>query len=76
MTQDRRDHDWSGSAQAAHMRISEHEKLCAIRYNATDGRLTRIERILLTTTGVIIVALAGIVWATVVTVDKISKIVP
>ena len=44
------------------MRISMHEKICAIRYGVIDGRLTRIEIILLTSTASLITGMAVMLW--------------
>jgi hypothetical protein len=42
-------------------RLSEHEAVCAERYLGINGRLKRLEQILLTTAGFIIVTLLSIV---------------
>jgi len=43
-------------------RLNLHEAVCAERYETIKSRLTRLEGILLSATGVMIVALIGIAW--------------
>jgi len=46
-------------------RLSEHEAVCAERYSQINARLKRIEAILLKTAGVVLVAMAGVIWASI-----------
>lgn len=46
-------------------RLSEHEAVCAERYEQINARLKRIETILLKTAGVMLVAMAGVIWASI-----------
>jgi len=46
-------------------RLSEHEAVCAFRYEQINARLKRIETILLKTAGVMLVAMAGVIWASI-----------
>lgn len=43
--------------------LKTHVRVCAIRYEGINGRLKRIENIILTGTGAIIAALSAIAWA-------------
>lgn len=47
-------------------RLNSHEAVCALRYEQINARLKRLEGILLKATGVMIVAMAGVIWATIV----------
>lgn len=44
-------------------RLDTHEAVCAERYLGINARLKRIESILLTTAGVMIVSMAGVIYA-------------
>jgi hypothetical protein len=44
-------------------RLSTHEEVCALRYEQINSRLKRIEAILMKTAGVMIVAMAGTIFA-------------
>jgi len=46
-------------------RLSSHEAVCAERYEQINARLKRIETILLKTAGVMLVAMAGVIWASI-----------
>ena len=46
-------------------RLSEHEAVCAERYAQINARLKRIEVILIKTAGVMIIAMAGVIWASI-----------
>ena len=46
---------------SADYKIDAHIDICAIRYEAIEARLQRLERIMLCTTGFIIVLLLGLV---------------
>lgn len=47
-------------------RLNSHEAVCAVRYEAINARLKRIESILLKTVSVMLVAMAGVIWAAVI----------
>lgn len=47
-------------------RLNSHEAVCAFRYEAINARLKRIEGILLKTVSVMLVAMAGVIWAAVI----------
>ena len=44
-------------------RLSEHEAVCAFRYETINARLKRMEQIMIGSAGTMIVALAGAVFA-------------
>lgn len=43
-------------------RLNSHEELCALRYEAINARLKRLESILIASAGFMIAALAGIAF--------------
>jgi hypothetical protein len=45
-------------------RLNSHEEVCAIRYEAINARLKRLEGIMLKTAGVMLVGMGGIIWST------------
>jgi hypothetical protein len=45
-------------------RLNSHEEVCALRYEAINARLKRLESILIKTAGVLLVGMGGIVWST------------
>lgn len=48
---------------ATEARLSTHEEICAIRYEQINARLKRIEGILMKTAGVMLVSMAGTIFA-------------
>jgi hypothetical protein len=44
-------------------KLMTHEEICAVRYEQINARLKRIEGILLKVAGVMIAAMAGVIWA-------------
>jgi len=44
-------------------KLMTHEEICAVRYEQINARLKRIEGIILKVAGVMIVAMAGVIWA-------------
>jgi hypothetical protein len=50
---------------ATDARLSTHEEVCAIRYEQINGRLKRIEAILMKTAGVMILSMAGTIFSAV-----------
>ena len=44
-------------------KLMTHEEICAVRYDQINARLKRIEGIILKVAGVMIVAMAGVIWA-------------
>jgi len=51
---------------ATDARLSVHEEVCAMRYEQINARLKRLEGILLKAIGVMLVGMAGVIWATIV----------
>ena len=47
-------------------RLNSHEAVCALRYEQINARLKRLEGILLKTCGVLLVAMAGVIWASII----------
>ena len=46
-------------------RLNSHEAVCALRYEQINARLKRLEGILLKTAGIMLVSMAGVIWASV-----------
>lgn len=44
-------------------RLNSHEAVCAERYAQINARLKRIESVLMRVSGVMIMAMGGVVWA-------------
>ncbi len=53
--------DKSINVLEVHSRLSTHEEVCAFRYEAINARLKRLESILITTAGAILLLLLSIV---------------
>lgn len=50
---------------ATDARLSTHEQICAIRYEQINARLKRIEAIMMKTAGIMLVSMAGTIFAAV-----------
>ena len=48
---------------ATDARLSTHEEICAIRYEQINARLKRIEGIMIKTAGIMLVSMAGTIFA-------------
>ena len=48
---------------ATEARLSTHEEICALRYEQINARLKRIEGIMMRTAGVMIMSMAGTIFA-------------
>ena len=46
-------------------RLNSHEAVCAFRYEQINARLKRLEGILLKSAGIMLVSMAGVIWATI-----------
>jgi hypothetical protein len=46
-------------------RLNSHEAVCALRYEQINARLKRLEGILIKAVGVMLVAMAGVIWASI-----------
>ena len=44
-------------------RLNSHEAVCALRYEQINGRLKRLEGILIKTAGVMLCSMAAIMWS-------------
>jgi hypothetical protein len=44
-------------------RLSTHEQVCAFRYEQINARLKRLEGIILTVAGVMIMSMAGVIFS-------------
>lgn len=59
-----------GTINETEARLNSHEAVCAMRYEQINARLKRLESILIKSAGVMIVSMAGVIWATVVHLPK------
>jgi hypothetical protein len=48
---------------ATDARLSTHEEVCALRYEQINARLKRIEAIMIKTAGIMLVSMAGTIFA-------------
>jgi hypothetical protein len=48
---------------ATDARLETHEEICALRYDQINARLKRIEAIMMKTAGIMIVSMAGTIFA-------------
>jgi hypothetical protein len=48
---------------ATEARLDSHEAICAFRYEQINARLKRLEGILIKACGVMLVSMAGVIWA-------------
>ena len=48
---------------ATEARLDTHEEVCAMRYEQINARLKRLEGIIIKACGVMLVAMAGVVWS-------------
>ena len=46
-------------------RLNSHEAVCALRYEQINARLKRLEGIILKAFGVMLVSMAGVIWASI-----------
>jgi hypothetical protein len=44
-------------------RLDTHEEVCAFRYDQINARLKRIEGIMIKASGIMLVSMAGVIWA-------------
>jgi hypothetical protein len=44
-------------------RLNSHEAVCALRYEQINARLKRLEGILIKACGIMLVGMAGVIWA-------------
>jgi hypothetical protein len=48
---------------ATEARLDTHEEVCAFRYEQINARLKRLESIMIKASGVMLVSMAGVIWA-------------
>jgi hypothetical protein len=48
---------------ATEARLDTHEEVCAMRYEQINARLKRLEGIIIKACGVMLVGMAGVIWA-------------
>ena len=53
------------TVDATDARLSTHEEVCALRYEQINARLKRLEGILMKTAGLMLVSMAGTIFAAV-----------
>ena len=51
------------TVDATDARLTTHEEVCAIRYEQINARLKRIETIMIKTAGIMILSMAGTIFA-------------
>lgn len=51
---------------ATDARLATHEEICAFRYEQINARLKRLEGILIKACGVMLLGMAGVIWASIV----------
>ncbi len=51
------------TVDATDARLSTHEEVCALRYEQINARLKRIEGIMMRTAGVMLLSMAGTIFA-------------
>jgi hypothetical protein len=51
---------------ATEARLDSHEAICAFRYDQINARLKRLEGILIKASGIMLVGMAGVIWASLV----------
>tara|TARA_R100000908_G_C3708757_1_gene116218 strand:+ start:406 stop:603 length:198 start_codon:yes stop_codon:yes gene_type:complete len=50
------------STSTAHQRIDDHEKLCRIMQEMTNRKIDRLEKIVMTSTGMLILGMSTIIY--------------
>jgi hypothetical protein len=48
---------------ATDARLSTHEQVCAFRYEQINARLKRLEGVIVTSAGVMIISMAGVIFS-------------
>lgn len=47
-------------------RLNSHEAICALRYEQINARLKRLEGILIKASGIMLVGMSGLIWASLI----------
>jgi hypothetical protein len=50
---------------ATEARLDTHEEVCAMRYEQINARLKRLEGVIIKACGVMLVGMAGVIWASI-----------
>ena len=50
---------------ATEARLTTHEEICAFRYEQINARLKRLESILIKASGVMLIGMSGVIWASI-----------
>jgi hypothetical protein len=53
------------SISEAEARLNSHEAVCALRYEQINARLKRLEGIMMKTAGIMLVSMAGVIFASI-----------
>jgi hypothetical protein len=53
------------TVDATDARLSTHEEVCALRYDQINGRLKRIEGIIIKSAGVMLLSMTGVIFSAV-----------
>lgn len=59
-----------GNISETEARLNSHEALCALRYDQINARLKRLEGIIIKACGVMLVSMAGVIWASLIHTAK------
>lgn len=51
------------TVNATDARLDTHEEVCAMRYEQINARLKRIEGIMIKASGIMLLSMAGVIWA-------------
>ena len=54
------------TVDATEARLDTHEAVCAFRYEQINARLKRLESIIIKAFGILTVAMAGVIWSSLV----------
>lgn len=54
------------TVDATDARLTTHEEVCAMRYEQINARLKRLEAIIIKAFGIMTIAMAGVIWSTVI----------
>ena len=52
----------SSSSISAHQRIDDHEKLCRIMQEMTNKKIDRLEKVVMTSTGMLIIGMSSLIY--------------
>jgi len=59
-----------GGISETEARLNSHEAVCAFRYDQINARLKRLEGIIIKASGVMLISMAGIIWASIPHIGK------